>query len=339
MTQPTNPPAGWYPDPDNRGAQRYWDGAAWTKHTAPLAGAVPAALVSPAADAASPRAWWQTWWAILPGLLLCAPLGLVGLWLRRGTGVKAKGLITAAVALMIALAMVSPSQSATTHPTPVTATTATPRTTAPASRPAPRPEVHFDAVPRLVGSSRAAAHRAIIHAGLTVGLVSSRASRKAPGTVLAQVPAPGHRLRPRSNVDLVVAALPPRVPYVRGMAKRRAISRLTTAGFIVTITRHDISYGRNGLVLRQRPTAGTHEMPGSPVRLVISVLHTPPPAPSPTPTPGPAPAPAPSCTTTSSGTCIRGGEFCPQADYGTTGYDADGRAYTCTGDTTHPHWE
>jgi hypothetical protein len=45
------------------------------------------------------------------------------------------------------------------------------------------------------------------------------------------------------------------------------------------------------------------------------------------------------CTTTSSGSCIRGGEFCPQADYGMTGYDANGTTYVCTGDRTHPHWE
>jgi len=35
MTDPTNPPAGWYDD--GRGEQRYWDGTQWTEHTAPLA--------------------------------------------------------------------------------------------------------------------------------------------------------------------------------------------------------------------------------------------------------------------------------------------------------------
>lgn len=30
-------PAGWYPDADNPGLQRYWDGNGWTEHTAPAA--------------------------------------------------------------------------------------------------------------------------------------------------------------------------------------------------------------------------------------------------------------------------------------------------------------
>lgn len=44
------------------------------------------------------------------------------------------------------------------------------------------------------------------------------------------------------------------------------------------------------------------------------------------------------CTRTSSGTCIRGGEFCPQASYGHSGWDAKGRRYVCKGNHQHPHW-
>ncbi|WP_375474370.1 hypothetical protein [uncultured Jatrophihabitans sp.] len=48
-----------------------------------------------------------------------------------------------------------------------------------------------------------------------------------------------------------------------------------------------------------------------------------------------------SCTVTSSGTCIQGGEFCPVASEGHTGYDANGTAYVCTDSDHdgHPHWE
>ena len=45
------------------------------------------------------------------------------------------------------------------------------------------------------------------------------------------------------------------------------------------------------------------------------------------------------CTRTSSGSCIRGGEFCKQSQYGQVGYDAHGRKYVCKGSHTHPHWE
>jgi Protein of unknown function (DUF1524) len=45
-----------------------------------------------------------------------------------------------------------------------------------------------------------------------------------------------------------------------------------------------------------------------------------------------------SCTRTSTGKCIKSGEFCPTADRGKTGYDADGRRLICTG-SGEPHWK
>ncbi len=55
----------------------------------------------------------------------------------------------------------------------------------------------------------------------------------------------------------------------------------------------------------------------------------------------PAAAAPSSCTLTGSGTCIRGGEFCPSADEGQPGTDAEARTYICE-DKTHTgrdHWE
>ena len=53
MTTPT--PAGWYPDPDGSGGQRYWDGNSWTEHRAPAtqppAPAEPQAPAQPVAPA------------------------------------------------------------------------------------------------------------------------------------------------------------------------------------------------------------------------------------------------------------------------------------------------
>lgn len=78
---PQLPPAGWYPDQQNAGAQRYWDGTAWTEHTVvPVADSptVPAADaaantpngVSPGGEVALPQRsagprlkWWH--WALI----------------------------------------------------------------------------------------------------------------------------------------------------------------------------------------------------------------------------------------------------------------------------------
>jgi hypothetical protein len=44
------------------------------------------------------------------------------------------------------------------------------------------------------------------------------------------------------------------------------------------------------------------------------------------------------CTKTSTGHCIAGGQFCPQAAHGHAGNDSHGRKYVCKGNHTHPHW-
>lgn len=62
------PPAGWYPNPDVPGTQRYWDGSQWTSHVSP-----PQPLPSPAPKSGSSLKW--VW--ILGGILLLV-LVLVG---------------------------------------------------------------------------------------------------------------------------------------------------------------------------------------------------------------------------------------------------------------------
>jgi len=56
VTDSSQPIAGWYPDPENSAAERWWDGAAWSDHrrastVAPAAPAAPEAPVAPAAAA------------------------------------------------------------------------------------------------------------------------------------------------------------------------------------------------------------------------------------------------------------------------------------------------
>lgn len=79
------PPAGWYPDPQDGARQRYWDGTAWTEHTAdgsPQAagsgtvGAAGAAGARSISTGAEPDTW--TWQSIVVTILCCAPFGVAG---------------------------------------------------------------------------------------------------------------------------------------------------------------------------------------------------------------------------------------------------------------------
>ena len=64
MTEPT--PAGWYPDPENSGQQRYWDGNAWTENFTP-GGASPAPAAAPTKKPIYKRPWFVVV-AVLVGL-------------------------------------------------------------------------------------------------------------------------------------------------------------------------------------------------------------------------------------------------------------------------------
>ncbi|MFT6943108.1 MAG: hypothetical protein ACJA2F_001307 [Nitriliruptoraceae bacterium] len=80
------PQAGWYPDPNDATQQRYWDGTAWTEHTA--AGVAQAAAPAAPSFAAgisaggnpngpAPDPW--LWQSIVVTLLCCMPFGIAGI--------------------------------------------------------------------------------------------------------------------------------------------------------------------------------------------------------------------------------------------------------------------
>ncbi|MCW2753912.1 MAG: serine/threonine protein kinase [Marmoricola sp.] len=330
MTESNRTPPGWYPDPNAAGYQRYWDGSAWTdqQHPITLTMNAPADAGSPAPAPTTSNGlpWWQTWWAVILGLLLCFPFGLVGLWKRPGVTTKVRWWVTGATAALLVIAFATQSNASTPSnqnadvPPPVSQSPTT-ATISPA----------LVVVPKLTGLSRTRARATLTALGMTVGQISKQASRRPAGTILSQSDAAGTQVQAGSAEDLVIASPLPHVPNVIGRTKTEATQRLRSAGFSVGITTRSVTQGPNGVVLTENPSGGTAAMPGTRVQIVVSVLKAPPPT--------QAPAVPQGCTTTSSGSCIRGGEFCPQADYGSVGYDANGTPYTCTGDQTHPHWE
>ena len=69
------PPADWYPDPDQAGVERYWDGHAWTDRRAPRGPSAPAQTAAPT----QPAAYWACGIAII-GMLI----GAIGPWVDAG---------------------------------------------------------------------------------------------------------------------------------------------------------------------------------------------------------------------------------------------------------------
>lgn len=81
MTSPTtppaqHPPAGWYPDPEGKPMQRYWNGVAWTEQFAPQAAGVPGQVGVPVTVDANGQPVSPS--SRLAATLLCFFLGVFG---------------------------------------------------------------------------------------------------------------------------------------------------------------------------------------------------------------------------------------------------------------------
>ncbi len=136
MGEPSGTPAGWYPDANAPGGQRYWDGQQWTDFTA-----VPS-VVSDAAPAErepmAPKPIWKRGWFIAAAAVAVVFLiGGIGSALgQNNTGTTASG-ATGAPSESSTPTFESPTPSATETPPSPTPTPSTPTPKPTPTKPAP----------------------------------------------------------------------------------------------------------------------------------------------------------------------------------------------------------
>jgi len=127
-------------------------------------------------------------------------------------------------------------------------------------------------VPNVVGDTQAAAESAITAATLTYTESQAYNSTVASGYVISQNPSSGTEL-PGQAVALAISEgpQPVTVPNVVGDTQAAAESAITAAGLTVgTEPRAYSSSVPSGQVISETPVAGTPELPGTAVALVIS---------------------------------------------------------------------
>lgn len=76
-TPPGQTPAGWYPDHNQPGTLRYWDGSAWTEHTSQQAQANPSYQTYAPGMTGKPTNHLVP--AILTTIFCCLPFGIVSI--------------------------------------------------------------------------------------------------------------------------------------------------------------------------------------------------------------------------------------------------------------------
>ncbi|HEU0012710.1 MAG TPA: PASTA domain-containing protein [Longimicrobium sp.] len=136
----------------------------------------------------------------------------------------------------------------------------------------------FRTMPDVRGRTREEAVAILANMDLTPASITEVDSRRTPGTVVSQTPAPGSDLRTASgNVTLTIARA--RViqienitmPDVRGMPEAEALATLRRVGLpIVRVDSSFVEGERAGLVISQRPSPGSDVIQGTPSRITLA---------------------------------------------------------------------
>jgi beta-lactam-binding protein with PASTA domain/predicted Ser/Thr protein kinase len=127
-------------------------------------------------------------------------------------------------------------------------------------------------VPEVRGSSVAGAKAKLRQAGLTWSITDTVSTAIAPGLVISENPSVGSQEPVGSVVSLTVAKAPPtvQVPNVLGLSAAAAAAKLAADGFTVVDRPYDVKkLAKQGLVLRQAPSAGTQKQKNSSVTIYV----------------------------------------------------------------------
>jgi beta-lactam-binding protein with PASTA domain len=127
-------------------------------------------------------------------------------------------------------------------------------------------------VPSVVGLEQGAAVQAIEGAQLIVRVVEAQSADVPEGSVIAQSPRAGTRVKPGSTVEIQVSSGRPTgtVPGVIGLSTGDAEGVLSSAGMVLGGVAEEASDEAAGTIIAQSPVAGTQAPEGTEVSVVVS---------------------------------------------------------------------
>ncbi|HET8592840.1 MAG TPA: PASTA domain-containing protein, partial [Solirubrobacterales bacterium] len=130
-------------------------------------------------------------------------------------------------------------------------------------------------VPDVVGIDDQAALNALSEAEL-VGTIVQRDSEEPEGEVVGQSPAAGERVRRGSQVTIFVSSGAIAVPDVVAQPRRRAVTTLKRAGFVVAVTEETTDDPTQvGRVISEFPPGGSRAQRGDSVTISVGVAAEP----------------------------------------------------------------
>lgn len=126
-------------------------------------------------------------------------------------------------------------------------------------------------VPDVVGFTRADADSTLRAAGFAVVVSEEESTSVETGDVISQSPPGDTAADAGATVTIVVARAPPvEVPAVTGQSRADAEAALSGAGLTPRVSFREVSeQAQDGLVIDQRPAAGSQAEAGAPVRIFV----------------------------------------------------------------------